>query len=144
MSQCVGPRAGRNKEYRINKLSSQFHYSKPSFSRLSGSSVYHESQISPQYGVITMKSASTLLRNHSNCLKVSKLINRHNSTAGPSPPKLFEYKTIVSNLKPSVEIISAVEQAFGRLAKGLVDVPIPMHIGIHETPTAGPGDCKLL
>lgn len=24
-----------------------------------------------------------------------------------------------------------------------VDVPLPMHIGIHETPTAGPGDCHI-
>lgn len=29
------------------------------------------------------------------------------------------------------------------LAKGLVDVPIPMHIGIKETATAGPGDCHI-
>ena len=29
------------------------------------------------------------------------------------------------------------------LADGKVDVPIPMHIGIHETPTAGPGDCHI-
>ena len=29
------------------------------------------------------------------------------------------------------------------LSKGKVDVPIPMHIGIDETSTAGPGDCHI-
>ena len=29
------------------------------------------------------------------------------------------------------------------LSKNLVDVPIPMHIGIHETEQAGPGDCHI-
>ena len=29
------------------------------------------------------------------------------------------------------------------MSKGLVDVPIPMHIGIHETEAAGPGDCHI-
>ena len=33
--------------------------------------------------------------------------------------------------------------AFGMLSKGKVDVPIPMHIGIDETSTAGPGDCHI-
>lgn len=56
------------------------------------------------------------------------------STVAVSPPRLFDYKTVTSNLKPSVAIIDAVEGAFAKLAKGQVDVPIPMHIGIHETP----------
>lgn len=59
------------------------------------------------------------------------------------PPRLFDYETIKSKLKPSVKIIDAVESAFGQLSKGLVDVPIPMHIGIHETDAAGPGDCHI-
>jgi len=59
------------------------------------------------------------------------------------PPKLFDYKAITSNLKPSKESILAVESAFGMLAKGQVDVPIPMHIGIHESELAGPGDCHI-
>ncbi len=54
----------------------------------------------------------------------------------PSPPKLFDYQTVTSNLKPSTSIINAVEAAFGKLALGKVDVPIPMHIGIHETPVS--------
>ena len=33
--------------------------------------------------------------------------------------------------------------SFGALAKGNVDVPMPMHIGIEETDTAGPGDCHI-
>lgn len=60
-----------------------------------------------------------------------------------SPPRLFKYNDIKNNLKPCVEIIDAVELAFGKLAKGKVDVPIPMHIDIHETKTAGPGDCHI-
>ena len=41
------------------------------------------------------------------------------------------------------DAIESVEQAFGALAEGKVDVPMPMHIGIHETATAGPGDCHI-
>jgi len=53
-----------------------------------------------------------------------------------APPRLFDYTTVTSNLKPSIAIIDAVESAFSKLAKGQVDVPIPMHIGIHETPVS--------
>ena len=65
------------------------------------------------------------------------------STAKINPPRLFAYDTIIKNLKPSVETVNAIESAFGMLSKGLVDVPLPMHIGIHETATAGPGDCHI-
>ena len=34
-----------------------------------------------------------------------------------------------------------VEDAFAQLAQG-IDVPIPMHLGIHETAEAGPGDSR--
>jgi len=72
----------------------------------------------------------------------NKLLNiRQLSTV--KGPQLFDYNAVISNLKPSLTIINEVESAFGRLAKGLVDVPIPMHIGIHETETAGPGDCHI-
>jgi len=64
-------------------------------------------------------------------------------TTVPNPPRLFEYSIIKQNLKPSLQIIDAVEKAFGMLAKGKVDVPIPMHIGIHESEVAGPGDCHI-
>lgn len=70
------------------------------------------------------------------------MLFRKFSTSLPSP-RLFPYQVITSNLKPSLEIIAAVEDAFGKLAKDEVDVPIPMHIGIHETPQAGPGDCHI-
>jgi hypothetical protein len=50
-----------------------------------------------------------------------------------NPPVLFDYDTIRNNLKPSVLAVEAIETAFGKLAKGEVDVPIPMHIGIHES-----------
>lgn len=58
-------------------------------------------------------------------------------------PKVFDYATVTANLKPSLEIVNAIEEGFGKLAKGEVDVPLPMHIGIEETATAGPGDCHI-
>lgn len=41
------------------------------------------------------------------------------------------------------DAISSVEEAFGALADGKVDVPMPMHIGIEESEAAGPGDCHI-
>ena len=58
------------------------------------------------------------------------------------PPRLFSYEDITKHLTVS-DAISSVEAAFSALAKGKVDVPMPMHIGIHETATAGPGDCHI-
>lgn len=57
--------------------------------------------------------------------------------------RVFDYKTIVSKLKPSASIVAAIESAFGKLAQGKVEVPLPMHIGIHEDGEAGPGDCHI-
>lgn len=68
---------------------------------------------------------------------------RNLSTNAPTPPKLFLYNDIKNHLKPSKQIIEAVEAAFGMLAQDKVDVPIPMHIGIHESEVAGPGDCHI-
>jgi ornithine cyclodeaminase/alanine dehydrogenase-like protein (mu-crystallin family) len=56
--------------------------------------------------------------------------------------RLFDYETITKNLFVA-DAIDAVEDAFSALAKGNVDVPMPMHIGITETSTAGPGDCHI-
>lgn len=64
------------------------------------------------------------------------------SMAGFPAPRLFDYETITSNLSVA-DAIESVEQAFGALAKGKVDVPMPMHIGIDETANAGPGDCHI-
>ena len=58
-------------------------------------------------------------------------------------PILYDYDTIVNNVKPSAALVAAVEDAFGSLANGKVDVPMPMHIGIAETANAGPGDCHI-
>ena len=44
-------------------------------------------------------------------------------------------------MAPSRELTESVEDAFSQLANGRVAVPLPMHIGIAETPEAGPGDC---
>ncbi len=57
-------------------------------------------------------------------------------------PILFDYETIKNNLTVS-DAISSVEEAFGALADGKVDVPMPMHIGIEESEVAGPGDCHI-
>jgi len=73
----------------------------------------------------------------------TSLQSKLSTTTKVSPPRLFDYQTIKNNLKPSIESILAVENAFGMLAKDQVDVPIPMHIGIHETALAGPGDCHI-
>jgi len=64
------------------------------------------------------------------------------ATCAFPPPKLFDYETVTSNLSVT-DAIDSVEQAFAALAKGNVDVPMPMHIGIEETSTAGPGDCHI-
>ena len=64
--------------------------------------------------------------------------------AGQLPaPVLYDYDTIVDNVKPSRALTEAVEDAFAQLARGKVDVPMPMHIGIAETAAAGPGDCHV-
>jgi len=57
-------------------------------------------------------------------------------------PRLFDYATVTSNLSVP-DAIEAVEAAFSALAKGKVDVPMPMHIGIDESANAGPGDCHI-
>lgn len=57
-------------------------------------------------------------------------------------PRLFTYEEVTSVLKQS-DAVEAIEAAFGMLAKGKVDVPIPMHIGIDESANAGPGDCHI-
>lgn len=57
--------------------------------------------------------------------------------------KVFDYSKIVKHLKPSPKIVSAIEYAFGQLSQGKVEVPMPMHIGIHEHGDVGPGDCHI-
>jgi len=64
------------------------------------------------------------------------------ATKSFDPPRLFTYEDVTSNLTVS-DAITAVEEAFSALAKGKVDVPMPMHITIDETPSAGPGDCHV-
>jgi ornithine cyclodeaminase/alanine dehydrogenase-like protein (mu-crystallin family) len=55
---------------------------------------------------------------------------------------LFDYETVTKNLTVA-DAIESVEKAFGALAEGKVDVPLPMHIGIDESEVAGPGDCHI-
>lgn len=61
------------------------------------------------------------------------------ATSAFPAPRLFDYETVTSNLSVA-DAIESVEAAFGALAKGEVDVPMPMHIGIEETSAAGPGE----
>jgi ornithine cyclodeaminase/alanine dehydrogenase-like protein (mu-crystallin family) len=74
---------------------------------------------------------------------LNALCQHNRKFASVNPPKLFDFQTIKNKVKPTIESITAIETAFGMLSKGLVDVPIPMHIGIHETEHAGPGDCHI-
>jgi hypothetical protein len=78
----------------------------------------------------------TAIRN--NVRQLSTLSN----TNGFPTPILFDYETIKNNLTVA-DAISSVEEAFGALANGKVDVPMPMHIGIEESDVAGPGDCHI-
>jgi ornithine cyclodeaminase/alanine dehydrogenase-like protein (mu-crystallin family) len=64
------------------------------------------------------------------------------ATTGFPPPRLFNYETVTSKLSVA-DAISSVEEAFAALARGHVDVPMPMHIGINESSVAGPGDCHI-
>lgn len=64
------------------------------------------------------------------------------ATQGFSPPKLFSYEQVTANLTVA-DAITSVEEAFASLAKGKVDVPMPMHITIDESASAGPGDCHI-
>lgn len=64
------------------------------------------------------------------------------ATSGFPPPRLFDYETVTGNLTVG-DAIQSVEDAFKALAKGKVDVPMPMHIGIDESDVAGPGDCHI-
>jgi len=57
-------------------------------------------------------------------------------------PRLFDYDTVTANLSVP-DAIESVEEAFKALARGKVDVPMPMHIGIDESDVAGPGDCHI-
>jgi len=62
--------------------------------------------------------------------------------SGFPAPKLFDYEAVTSSLTVA-DAIESVEEAFSALAKGKVDVPMPMHIGIEESAAAGPGDCHI-
>ena len=62
--------------------------------------------------------------------------------SGFPAPRLFDYETVTSNLSVA-DAIESVEEAFSALARGKVDVPMPMHIGIEESSAAGPGDCHI-
>jgi len=72
----------------------------------------------------------------------SSQVSRAFATSGFPAPRLFDYETVTSNLSVT-DAIESVEEAFAALAKGKVDVPMPMHIGIEESSVAGPGDCHI-
>lgn len=87
--------------------------------------------------------SSVLSKASPKVLKAALSPLRRNLAASAFPaPKLFDYETVTANLSVG-DAIDSVESAFAALARGEVDVPMPMHIGIEETPTAGPGDCHI-
>lgn len=79
---------------------------------------------------------------HQSSTKFGTTAIRSLGTTGFPPPRLFDYETVTKNLTVG-DAISSVEAAFSALAKGKVDVPMPMHIGIEESSVAGPGDCHI-
>ena len=58
------------------------------------------------------------------------------------PMQTFDYESIKATLTHA-DALGPVEECFAKLAAGEVNVPFPMHIGIPETPAAGPGDCHI-
>eukprot|EP00539_Tryblionella_compressa_P018950 CAMPEP_0178863100 /NCGR_PEP_ID=MMETSP0747-20121128/3167_1 /TAXON_ID=913974 /ORGANISM="Nitzschia punctata, Strain CCMP561" /LENGTH=361 /DNA_ID=CAMNT_0020529739 /DNA_START=27 /DNA_END=1115 /DNA_ORIENTATION=+ len=74
--------------------------------------------------------------------KPTSMMSSRRQMSGFPTPRLFDYETITKNLSVA-DAVEAVEEAFGALAKGKVDVPMPMHIGIEESADAGPGDCHI-
>ena len=73
--------------------------------------------------------------------QLSRKISKRYFSSFP-PPRLFDYETVSKNLTVA-DAITSVEEAFAALARGKVDVPMPMHIGIEESSVAGPGDCHI-
>jgi ornithine cyclodeaminase/alanine dehydrogenase-like protein (mu-crystallin family) len=74
---------------------------------------------------------------------ISRSIAKRSVSVGSfSPPRLFDYETVTKNLTVA-DAIESIEECFISLAKGKVDVPIPMHIGVDESSVAGPGDCHI-
>jgi len=59
-----------------------------------------------------------------------------------APPRLYNYEDIKANLTVA-DAMESVEAAFAALARGEVDVPMPMHITVGESADAGPGDCHI-
>lgn len=69
-------------------------------------------------------------------------LHRGFAAAAFAPPRLFDFESVTRHLTVA-DAIPSVEAAFGALARGKVDVPMPMHIGIYESDAAGPGDCHI-
>ena len=81
------------------------------------------------------------LLSHAGLRRTAPLFRPLATSAFPAP-RLFDYETVTRHLSVA-DAIDSVEAAFGALAQGHVDVPMPMHIGIEETSAAGPGDCHI-
>jgi ornithine cyclodeaminase/alanine dehydrogenase-like protein (mu-crystallin family) len=82
---------------------------------------------------------SSLVRHTTRCVTGTRALS---GVSGFPAPRLFDYETVTSNLSVA-DAIESVEEAFSALARGKVDVPMPMHIGIEESSVAGPGDCHI-
>jgi len=73
---------------------------------------------------------------------LSNIAKRSLSVTAFPPPRLYNYETVTKNLSVG-DAIEAIEECFIALAKGQVEVPVPMHIGVGESSIAGPGDCHI-
>jgi hypothetical protein len=92
--------------------------------------------------MLTFLASSSSLRRHGGQILGGRTVSflhrtRHLSTTTTTTktfpaPRLFDYDTIVKTLRMDETIVAAIEEAFGSLARGKVDVPLPMHIGIPE------------
>uniref|UniRef100_A0A7S4NI26 Ornithine cyclodeaminase n=1 Tax=Odontella aurita TaxID=265563 RepID=A0A7S4NI26_9STRA len=104
---------------------------------------------------VARRAASSASNSASSSFRSPLLLSSSSSSSSPSAvrsmsgfpaPRLFDYDTVTSNLSVS-DAISSVEDAFAALARGDVDVPMPMHIGVDDHSSgpsgAGPGDCHI-
>mmetsp|Transcript_28733 Transcript_28733/g.65698 ORF Transcript_28733/g.65698 Transcript_28733/m.65698 type:complete len:354 (-) Transcript_28733:632-1693(-) len=89
-----------------------------------------------------LSSASRQLFRSAGRTASTRFAGQTRSMAGFPAPRLFDYETVTSNLTVA-DAIDSVEKAFVSLAAGKVDVPMPMHITVAESPDAGPGDCHV-
>lgn len=73
--------------------------------------------------LLSSRTAASVVRT-ATALRRCCIQNGRSSSTFPAP-RLFDYATVTSNLSVT-DAIDSVESAFGALAQGKVDVPMPM------------------